>query len=413
MPLWCHKQKRRSHWGLRLGYRIKSSSIDHALTSKGPVLEATRKLFVKSTFCNAGTGPERLRQVRLVHGKRVGLACAVLLFAALFTGVPDNSATAASGSSVIYDSPEDAYKAGRRAMKRGDYRSALAPLQSAADGGVFLAKFYLAELLSDTRHIFADPNRAYMFYSELIDRNPDVDPAYDYRARFVARAYVMKGRYLSGVLPIDGLQRSQSLARRLFGHAATYLDDPDAQFEFARMLLKGRGGARNVRSGKHYLSTLSRKGHAAAQGYLAELFWHGDYVPKREDYALALSTLAVRNARRDDQIWIDELHHEISCQTSAQVHDKAEHLLVRWKKTHPPQRIYPRETADALGNRGAQWTCGSNPNVPVDGQKPALVATDEPEGKEAWPDQDRLEALHGSMFGLGGNIEKERLDSDQ
>lgn len=372
-------------------------------------------------FVRLTQSSDRPWSVRPVRSRKLServyvVSCALFVFAAIVVGPPSDTARAASGVVVTYDSPEDAYKAGRRAMKLGDFRSALGPLDNAAQGGVFLAKYYLAELLSDTRRIFADTTRAYNLYSELIDSNPDVDPAYDYRARFVARAYVMKGRYLSGVLPIDGIKRSQSLARRLFGHAATYLDDPDAQFEFARMLLKGRGGARNVRSGKHYLSTLSRKGHAAAQGYLAELFWNGDYVSKRDDYALALSTLAIRNARRDDRIWLDELHHEVSCQTSAEVHEHADRIMKQWQKTHPPQQLYPREEADALGNTGARWSCGGGDTniADVEGEttgtdgKPALVAVDNgenPEGRESWPDQDRLEALHGSVFGLGGALE--------
>lgn len=304
----------------------------------------------------------------------------------------------AAQNGVAYDSPADAYEAGRRAFKRGDFRSALKPLRDASKGGVFLAKYYLAEILSDRRHIFANAEEAYALYSDIIDLNPDVDPQYDYRAKFVARAYVMKGRYLSGVLPIAGQELSQSRARRLFGHAATYLDDPDAQFEFARMLLQGRGGAKNVRSGKHYLSTLSRKGHAAAQGYLAELFWDGELVRKRDDYALALSTMAVRNTPREDQIWLGELHHEISCAASAQVHEDADRLLKRWEATLQVGALNTRRQDDVFSGSGVRWSC-ERAAPAVEPDEPATVASGEAQAKELWTDQTRLEALHGSLFG--------------
>jgi len=306
----------------------------------------------------------------------------------------------ASAVKVVYDTPEDAYEAGRRAFKRGDYRTAIAPLRDAVKGGVFLARYYLAEILADTSRSTGDPREAYELYSALILDHPDVDPFYDYRAKFVARAYVMKGRYLSGELSAPGIQRSASQARRLFGYAATYLDYPDAQYEFARMLLKGQGGVRNVSSGKHYLSTLSRKGHAGAQGYLAELFWQGEVVPKRADYALALSTLAVRNTPRNDRIWLDALHTEIYCGVTDQVRNDATALLGRWAKAHPSQKIYPRERTTILANGDVRWSCANGNSV--DGQATeGLVAADGSAGAGNWPDRNRLEALHGTMiFGL-------------
>jgi len=312
---------------------------------------------------------------------------------------PDAGATEVSRS---YESPAQAYEAGRKAFQKRNYATALKPLRYAARHGVFLAKYYLAEILSDTRNIFADPREAYELYTDLVDNNTDVDPYYDYRARFVARAYVMKGRYLSGALPAPDLKRSQRQARRLFGYAATYLDDPDAQYEFARMLLSGRGGVRNVRSGKHYLSTLSRKGHAAAQGYLAELFRDGEHVPMRPDYALALSTLAVRNTPREDRIWLSELHQKIYCAASPQTHEQAARLVTRWGK-YQTKRIYPRKRQDVFSVGEVRWSCanaGADDSSAVDA---TLLATKERPEEETWPDRDWLRALHGSVLGFTGS----------
>ncbi|MGI9405354.1 MAG: tetratricopeptide repeat protein [Hyphomicrobiaceae bacterium] len=321
---------------------------------------------------------------------------------------------AAPGAQAIecatdYESPEAAYESGREAQRGGDSLSAICAHEFAASKGIFLAKFYLAEILSDTNNIYGDPTRAFDLYSEIIRSNRDVDPHYDYRAQFVARSYVMISRYLSGDLIAGGVKRSDRQARRLLGYAATYFDDANAQYGFARMLLDGRGGVRNVRSGKHYLSSLSRQGHAGAQGYLAELFWIGKHVERRHDYALALSTMAVRNAPREDRIWIGELHHEISCSADANVQAKARKLITRWTARYRTKRIYPKARNDVFSGGSIEWSCAEDGSAEEPGAKDGedhgalgtVAASDRPDGGTSHAERDRLRAMHGTMFGFG------------
>ncbi|MEL7543016.1 MAG: tetratricopeptide repeat protein [Pseudomonadota bacterium] len=322
--------------------------------------------------------PHRLVRASCAAAGALGVA------ALLAVASPAERARAADAR---FETPQAAYTIGREAFRAAQYDRAVTPLRYAADRNVFLANYYLAEILSDPRNASFDSAEAFRRYLKLIAETPDVDPAYDYRAQFVARAYVKAGRYYLGELHATGVPRSPSKARRLFGYAANYLDFPEAQYQFARMLIRGEGGSRNAESGKHYLSTLSRKGHAGAQGTLAEMFFTGSGVEKRPDFALALSTLALENARDDHRIWIAELHHEIRCTVTAAERAKATSLLADWQQKFKPSHVSPRGRTDVLSGATAKWTCERGPAIA---------------NGPSWPERDRLEAMHGSMFGLAG-----------
>ncbi|MEL6287491.1 MAG: tetratricopeptide repeat protein [Pseudomonadota bacterium] len=309
-------------------------------------------------------------------GRSVLAAAAVALLATCATPLVATGGigVTAAFAQTTANRSQAAYEEGRRAFVRGAYNEAVDPLRLAADGGVLLAHYYLAEILSDPRTAAHDPDEAFRRYVRVIEDAPDVDPDYDYRARFVGRAYVMAGRYYLGELRAPSVRRSPVQARRLFGYAANYLDFADAQYEFARMLMKGRGGRQNVQSGKHYLSTLSRKGHAGAQGYLAELFFTGTHVPKRRDYALALSTLAVKNAPSNDALWINALHNDIQCSVTGEERNGADALIARWSKGGAASRVHPRDRGGLLAGGSASWSCDLSDQIAAANDAPGAAS---------------------------------------
>ena len=74
-------------------------------------------------------------------------------------------------------------------------------------------------------------------------------------------------------------------ADRALQRAALTFNDEDAQFELAKVLLRGEGPeitiagfedlSGKIENGRHWLSRLSRSGHAGAQAFLADLMWRG------------------------------------------------------------------------------------------------------------------------------------------
>ena len=62
---------------------------------------------------------------------------------------------------------------------------------------------------------------------------------------------------------------------------------------------------------KHWLSTLSQKGHAGAQAFLADLYWRGLYMETDRVRGLALITIAVANAPQHERVWIEDIYQNI------------------------------------------------------------------------------------------------------
>ncbi|MEO0618465.1 MAG: hypothetical protein AAFZ01_04220, partial [Pseudomonadota bacterium] len=81
----------------------------------------------------------------------------------------------------------------------------------------------------------------------------------------------------------------------------------------------------------------------------------------------------------------EELHHDIRCSVTDRERVKATRLLEDWREKFKPEHVSPRGRTNVLSGATARWTCESG----------AAIANG-----PSWPERDRLEALHGSMFGL-------------
>ncbi len=79
-------------------------------------------------------------------------------------------------------------------------------------------------------------------------------------------------------LPEIGLKPDPERAVFYLKNASTTFNDEDAQFELAKLQLKGEGIETNVPLGRHWLSILSQNGHAGAQAFFADLLWRGKHV---------------------------------------------------------------------------------------------------------------------------------------
>ena len=264
---------------------------------------------------------------------------------ALVVALMSSPALSARGS-VTYTSPQAAYEHGMGALKSGHLEQALPALEHAASQGMFLAQFYLARIFADNTGNYTDHAKAYMLYQRIADEHADIDPDYDQRAPFVARAFTALARYLTNGLTEIGLRPNPHRAAEYLHHAATFFNDQDAQFELAKLYLKGEGVQEDTKRAVHWLSVLTEKGHAPAQAFLADLYWRGKHVPQDQMRGLALITVALEHAPAHERIWIEDIHQVIFCGAGIGARREADGLVASWRQ------IYGRRPVAVIDRHG-------------------------------------------------------------
>lgn len=241
---------------------------------------------------------------------------------------------AAAGMATEFRSPAEALQQGLSAYRGGYYEMAIPALEHAVEHKLFMAQFTLARIYADNRTPFTDHAKAYVLYQKLANDHADVDPEDDQRAPFVARSLVALAGYLRRGLPELGVRRDPQRAAEYLQHAAVFLDDEDAQFELAKIMLEGDGIMKNVATAKHLLSTVAQKGHAAAQAFLADLYWRGQYVEKEPIKAYALISVAVRNAPASERVWIEDIYQTIYCGAAEGTRRQATGVVAEWSRRY-------------------------------------------------------------------------------
>ena len=191
-------------------------------------------------------------------------------------------------------------------------------------------------------------------------------PDDDQRAPYVAKAMTRIAGYLINGLPEANLKPNPKIAMEYLREAAQFFRDEDAQFELAKLYLRGDGVTSDVPYAKHWLSVLSQKGHAGAQAFLADLLWRGKYMPADPVRALALISVAVVNAPPYERVWIEDIYQNIYCGAGQGVRKQATGIVADWRTRYgrkPDQR-------DDIGlgalNVQATRTCGNGEPVLFD-----------------------------------------------
>ncbi len=164
----------------------------------------------------------------------------------------------------------------------------------------------------------------------IADEYADVDPEDDPAAPYVGKALTALAGYMLRGLPEIGLKPNPEVAADYLNNASATFNDDDAQFELAKLQLKGEGVELDVPKAKHWLATLSRKGHAGAQAFLADLLWRGMYMEANQSQALALISVAASNAQPQDRLWIDDIHQNIYCGSGEGIRKQASGIVAGW-----------------------------------------------------------------------------------
>lgn len=184
---------------------------------------------------------------------------------------------------------------------------ALVPmLQSAAEGGDLLAQSTLGCMYARGQGVPRRDAKAFEYFRRIADEHADDAPGLPH-ARLVADAFVALGQfYLRGIADAD-LAANPGRARDLFGYAAAYFGDADAQYYLARLCLSGPGMARKPRLAARWLGLAANKGEPRAQAELGFMLFNGGEVPRQAAPGLMWLTLA-RDAAGPDDTWISETY---------------------------------------------------------------------------------------------------------
>jgi uncharacterized protein len=246
------------------------------------------------------------------------------------------SGTAYAAGKAKFASPEAAVNHGLGALQSGETHLAIQAFEDAAtvDAENVPALYYLARIYSDNSQSFTDHGKAYSLYMRIANAHTNIDPDDDDRAPFVAKAMTQLALYMRNGLPNHGVMANSARAAELLRHAATFFNDEDAQFEYAKLQLRGDGIPEDRTQGLYWLSQLGEKGHTGAQAFLADLYWRGLHVPKDPTRALLLITLATENAPASDRVWLEDAYQNMFCGAGLGVRKQASGAVADWRQKY-------------------------------------------------------------------------------
>ncbi|MET0407266.1 MAG: sel1 repeat family protein [Hyphomicrobium sp.] len=241
---------------------------------------------------------------------------------------------------VIFRSPDDAMKQGISAFNGGYYELALPAFESLEHTKPQVARYYEARIYGDNEGAYTDHGKAFRLYNGLADELQNIDPDDDELAPIAAKSLTAVSMYLRNGIPDAGIRVDVEAANRDLQRAALTFNDEDAQFELAKVYLRGEGPdmsvsgfddvSSKIANGRHWLSRLSQAGHPGAQAFLADLMWRGKFVEKNQAAALNLIDVAVANAPPSERVWIEDIYQNIFCNAGEGVRQQATGRVAEW-----------------------------------------------------------------------------------
>jgi uncharacterized protein len=240
--------------------------------------------------------------------------------------LPPPTAFAAPATPIT---PFEALRSGTRALKEGDTSKARVSLEYAAEQGLVGAQWKLGRMYAEGEGVDQSDIRAFEYFSRIANGHADDNPGTP-QARFVASAFVALGHYYRDGIPDTEVKRDLDRAQRMYGYAASYFRDPDAQYHLARLMLDGNGPLRDARQAAMWLNSAANKGQHQAQAVLGRLLFKGEPgIQRQPARGLMWLTLARSNAA-PGETWIAELHESAFKQATEEERAVAGDYLMRW-----------------------------------------------------------------------------------
>jgi exopolysaccharide production negative regulator len=184
--------------------------------------------------------------------------------------------------------------------------SALTALQYAAEQGEPVAQWKLGRMYADGDGVPRDDLRAFNYFSAIANTHPDEAPGTP-QARFVANAFVALGHYYLTGIANSHIAADAPRARDMFGYAATYFGDADAQYELGRLYLTAAPS--DPHQAARWFQLAATKGHCRAEISLGDMLFQGQAVPRQAARGLMWLTLG-RDCAGPDESWAKPLYDE-------------------------------------------------------------------------------------------------------
>ena len=207
--------------------------------------------------------------------------------------------------------------------------SSLTSLQYAAEGGHPIAQWKLGRMYAEGEGVAQDDLRAFDYFSRIANQHAEDSPSAP-QAGVVANAFVALGRYYLKGIPNSKIKSDPDRAREMFSYAASYFGNADAQYDLARLYLKGAGSSReDFRYGARWLGLAAQKGQHQAQAMLGQMLFNGEKIPRQAARGLMWLTLA-RDSAAPDETWIKESYNKAIAKASEDDRAMALQMLEHW-----------------------------------------------------------------------------------
>jgi uncharacterized protein len=206
--------------------------------------------------------------------------------------------------------------------------ASLTSLQYAAEGGHPVAQWKLGRMYADGDGVTQDDLRAFEYFSRIANAHAEDSPSAP-QAAIVANAFVALGRYYLSGIPNSKIKSDPERAREMFSYAASYFGNADAQYDLARLYLKGAGSRDDFRYGARWLGLAAQKGQHQAQALLGQMLFNGDQLPRQAARGLMWLTLA-RDSATPDETWIKESYNKAIAKASDNDRAMALQMLEHW-----------------------------------------------------------------------------------
>lgn len=243
----------------------------------------------------------------------------------------DGSKSTDAMASAPAATPADAFRSGANLLKAGDIPRGLHALEYAAENGHPVAQWKLGRMYMEGEGVAQNDRKAFDYFSRIADAHAEDSPD-NPQARFVANAFVALGHYYLTGIP-KTVERDPERAREMYGYAASYFRDPDAQYLLARLYLEGVGAPHDPRQAARWFGLSARKGQCAAQAMLGAMLFAGDNVPRQAARGLMWLAIAKDTAKEgayaSDRVWINKLYDSAVAQATADEQAMAGILLKR------------------------------------------------------------------------------------
>jgi len=241
-----------------------------------------------------------------------------------FDGAPVNQDSAIP---VVSGQP-GAAAALKKAIPPSAPDSSLTSLQYAAEGGHPIAQWKLGRMYADGNGVAQDDLRAFEYFNRIANAHAEDSPSAP-QAAIVANAFVALGRYYLNGIPNSKIKSDPERAREMFSYAASYFGNADAQYDLARLYLRGSGSPDDLRYGARWLALAAQKGQHQAQALLGQMLFNGDQLPRQAARGLMWLTLA-RDSAASDETWIKDSYNKAIARASDDDRAMALQMLEHW-----------------------------------------------------------------------------------